>query len=551
MNYFDYFLKDREAISKEFNDIFSQLNKNVNKYYCDKPILSGEIKKYNEILLDKHISENGLMLSKVLADFSTLFQRAVIWEHPGTMINITPPANLISIAASAYTSLYNPNFAQDESSGYLMTTELIVAKYLSELVDWNYKKARGIFTFGGKATNMYAVKIGLKKAIPDSIQNGISNQKIVVFSTEKSHPCHSEICDWLGIGKKSCEKIKVLDNGMIDIDFLEKRLRYSIENGISIGCIIVNGGTTNEIIIDPIKKVVELRDRLVKEYNLSYIPHIHVDSVIGWAWLFFKKYDFEKNSLNMSNSEIKKIKSMKNKISEIKYADSFGADFHKTGFCPYVSSIFMAHDFNDVTGLGNKKDKGIDNLSFGEYSPFEYTLELTRSSAGPVSAYIAMELFGIKGFQKLLYNLFTNCEYIRECLDNHNSFEVINKETEGIATLFVVLPNNEKMYNDYIISSEKIINNFVEYNYQFYLFCLHLLENEKVHFKITFSKSYKPFNCEYKTGALKIYPMSPIVEKNEIKKYIDEIIFAKEEFDKSTQNLEDKRDIPIDYVYRN
>lgn len=550
MNYFDYFFKDREVVSQKFSDIFNELNNNVNKYYCGKPILSGEIKKYAELLLDKHISENGLMLSEVLDDFSELFQRSVIWEHPGTMINITPPANLVSVVASAYVSLYNPNFAQDESSGYLMATELIVAKYLSELVDWNYKKARGIFTFGGKSTNMYAVKIGLKKAIPDSIQNGVADKKVVVFSTEKAHPCHLEVCDWLGIGKKACEKIKVLENGMIDIDFLEERLRTSIENGKSIGCIIVNGGTTNELIIDPIKSIVELRDKLVKEYSLSYVPHIHVDSVIGWAWLFFKKYNFEHNPLNMSDNEREKIKSVKNKISEIKYADSFGADFHKTGFCPYVSSIFMARDFNDVTDLGNQKDKEVDNLSFGEYSPFEYTLELTRASSGPVSAYIAMELFGIKGFQKLLYSLFANCEYIREYLDNHNSFEVINKDTEGIATLFVVLPDNVKKYNDYILASEKIINDFVEYNYQFYLFCLYLLENDIVHFKITFSKSYKPFNCKYKTGALKVYPMSPIVEKNELKKYLDEIIFAKEKFDNSIQSLEDKRDVPIDYVYR-
>lgn len=108
----------------------------------------------------------------------------------------------------------------------------------------------------------------------------------------------------------------------------------------------------------------------------------------------------------MNDNELVKIYSMKEKIIEIKYADSFGADFHKTGFCPYVSSIFMAKNFNDVTGLGNKNDRGIENLKFGEYSPFEYTLELTRSSIGPVAAYTAFESFGIKGFQEIIYKIF-------------------------------------------------------------------------------------------------------------------------------------------------
>ena len=193
-------------------------------------------------------------------------------------------------------------------------------------------------------------------------------------------------------------------------------MKEHLDKNDKVACIILNGGTTNEIIIDPIKEVVDLRDRLVKEYNLSYVPHVHVDSVIGWAWLLFKYYDFEKNEFGMNDRELDKICSMQRKISEIKYADSFGADFHKTGFCPYISSIIMAKDFNDVMGLGNKTDKGVENMKFGEYSPFEYTLELTRSSIGPVSAYAAFEALGVKGFQKALYNVFSNSEYIRSCL---------------------------------------------------------------------------------------------------------------------------------------
>ena len=79
-----------------------------------------------------------------------------------------------------------------------------------------------------------------------------------------------------------------------------------------------------------------------------------------------------------------------------------------------------------------------------------------------------------------------------------------------------------------------------------------MLENGKVNFKITFSKSFKPFGCNYKTGALKIYPMSPIVDKNEISAIIDEIINAKIEFDKNINKnrIKENRNLPMDYVYR-
>ena len=548
-----YFTKNKTDGTKRIVTAFSELNEKVNKYINkeEMPILDGKIDFYNNFMKKKHIPQNGNDVSNVLTEFSKFFQRSVLWENPGTMINITPPANIPSIVTSFYTLLYNPNFAQDESSGYLMTTELIVSKYLSEMVEWDVTKARGIFTFGGKGTNLYATKIGIKKAIPNVIDEGLNEKKVVVFSNEKGHPCHREVCDWLGLGKNACLRLPVNKSGQVIVEELENQLRDCINKGNKIGCIILNGGTTNEIIIDPIKKIVNLRDKLVKEYNLDYIPHIHVDAVIGWVWLFFKYYDFETNELNMDDNELAKIYSMKEKIIEIKYADSFGADFHKTGFCPYVSSIFMAKNFNDVTGLGNKNDRGIENLKFGEYSPFEYTLELTRSSIGPVAAYTAFESFGIKGFQEIIYKIFSNCEYIRNYLQNQSNFEVINMNTEGFATLFIITPFSEtKRYKDYVSGNSENLNKLVKYNHSFYLFCLKMLEEKKVHFKITFSKSYKPFGAANPTGALKIYPTSPIVTKEEIKKCLNEIIETKKLYDKSNIVLREDREVPIDYVYR-
>lgn len=548
-----YFIKNKKNSYVKINELFKELNEKVNKYNTDSnnPLLTGKVDYYNKITDKKHLSVNPKEISEVFEDFSQLFQRAVVWENAGTMINITPPANIASIVSAYYTALFNPNFAQDEPSGYLLTTELLVTKYLSELVGWDYKKSGGVFTFGGKGTNLYATKIGLRKALPNVIDEGINGKKIVVFSSEKSHPCHKEVCDWLGLGKNSCYRLQVDKNGQVDLTELEFQLRNNIENGNIIGCIIVNGGTTNEIYVDPIKEVVQIRDKIVEEYHLDYIPHVHVDAVIGWAWLFYKEYDFNKNELAMSKKELDKIMSMKNKISQIEYADSFGADFHKTGFCPYVSSIYMDKNYSDILALGNKQNKGQEYLRFGEYSPFEYTLELTRSSIGPVSAYVALETFGIKGFQELIYNVFSHAEFIREYLGNQNNFEVINPETEGIATLFVITPEgNNKKYTEYLTGSPEIEKSFIEYNHQFYLFCLKKLEEGVIHFKITFSKSYKPYGFKNPTGALKIYPTSPITTNEEIEKCLRELIEMKKEFDLGTKELKDDREGPVDFVYR-
>lgn len=556
----ELFGHDTTEIVESMNYIMSSLSKQVEDNYRinnKRATLGGEIGSYAEKFLDdRNLSVKSKSIDSVIDLLVPMFQRAINWENPGTMLNIVPPANIVSIASSCYAMLFNPNLGQDETSGYLISSELLATKYISQLVGWDWTTSGGVFTFGGKGTCLYALKLGLNKAFGEEIQRlGISSfkeNKAIVTSTDKGHPCHAEVCDWLGIGADNCKRISTTSDGILNIEELEATLRQNIELGIKIACIFVNGGTSNEIIVDPIDEVVELRDSLVKEYNLDYTPHIHVDAVIGWAWLFFKDYDFEKNELGMSRVESSKIGSLTKKISSIYKADSFGADFHKTGFCPYISSLFMSREAQLITNIGKQKFIPKDELKFGEYSPFLYTLELSRSISGPMAAYSALETFGIEGFQELLYNCFSNGEYIRTFLNKQKEFEVINEDSEGIASLVVVKKRNDNRAFEEIVfnSSEEGIKEFLDYNHQFFLFCLKELEEFNIDFKITFSKSYKPYGFSTPTGALKIYPNSPISTKEELEYILKQFVDTKDKFDSLSLKLSENRDIPDDFIYR-
>jgi glutamate/tyrosine decarboxylase-like PLP-dependent enzyme len=561
-------LSDENVTSKIFYKYFATGNKtetvktivqylnmlaNDTLKYMDenRATLKGEIEQYKNFLDAECLPINSECPKEVIKHLSKYFQRAVQWEKAETMINITPPASLVSIASSAYASLFNPNFAQDEPSGYLLATELVVTKFLAELVGWDVKKAGGVFTFGGKGISLYAGKIGLVKAVPNVRRLGVSNSYAIIITSEMAHPCHFEISDWLGIGSDACLSLPVIANGQIDLKILEDTLREKLRNGTRVGCIIINGGTTNEVIIDPIKEIVEIRDKLVREFALDYKPHVHVDSVIGWVWLVYKHYDFKRNRLSMSQAEIIKMSVMRDKISELKYADSFGVDFHKTGFCPYISSCIMVNDKADLHALGGKPIYDIDSLKHGEYSPFEWTLELSRGSCGPVSAYTAFKLFGVEGFQELIYHMFSSGEYIRSLLNAESDFDVINNETEGFATLFVILPQTKALrYNDYITLGETDVKTLLEYNYQFFLFLLKKYELGEIGFRLTFSMNYKSPDAKVKVGCLKIYQSSPIATKEKIHRVINQIIKLKKEFDNSNKILEDQINRPYDFVYR-
>lgn len=545
MNYKDLFKKDSNIMNK----YYSMFEKNVkNLYTKDRAILDGEKNKYFDLINTKEMELKSKRPEIVINEMNQYFQRAVVWDNATTMINITPPVTNISLAASNFCNVYNPNFAQDESSGYLMTTELIVVKYLSQLFGWDWLKSRGIFTFGGKGTNMYAVKAALNKINPNYRQNGISSNNIII-SNKNGHPCHIEICDWLGIGRNSCLRLDVNENGQLDPAEFELQLRKLLDQGKQVPCIILNGGTTNEVIVDLIKDIAVIRDRLVKEYQLSYNPHIHVDSVIGWAWIMFDNYDYVKNPLKMNDIDKQKIHSLCEKIKNIKYADSFGADFHKTGFSPYISSCVIFKNGQDLYGLGGREMIPYNDMMFGEYSPFEYSLELSRAATGAVSAYVNMETLGKEGFCELIYNIYKSGEYIRSLIFELPDFEVINPQTEGFATLFVIhKAGSSKKYKDYINSND--VDSFLKYNNDFFKFCIDMLEKRKTNVKFTFSKSYKPFGAKCNMGALKIYQTSPIVEMSEVKLCIDEIVKLKRMFDESEYKSIESKNEPIDFVYR-
>lgn len=497
-------------------------------------------RKYEDYLKKSSIPETNQNPDKVMREISTLFKGAVRWHHPGTMINITPPPLIPAIAASTITMLFNPNLAIDVSCGGLSVTELEVVKHMTSLVEWDWRKSFGVFTFGGKGTNLYAVKIALNKYDKNFKETGIKG-KIAIISSEQGHPCHIEICDWLGLGRSSCLRLPLDFEGKIDLIKAKKIIVNFIKDGGEIPCIIVNGGTTLHNTVDPIKKIVKLRDKLVKNFKLNYVPHIHVDSVIGWVWLFFKKYDFDKNPEKIDNIALKKIESMYRKVSEIKYADSFGVDFHKTGFCPYVSSVFITRDKKLIDDLGVSKQPMFSDLQFGNYSPFTYTFESSRPLNGSVSALVALKSLGMSGFRNLIAGLIANSERVKSKFNALKDFSVANQLDENFVTLFIITPPKFNCsYQEALKQSDDIAIKIAEYNHKFYLFLLEKQIIDGSPLAIDYISGYETSRSGIKLGVMKMYPVSPYFTKEYVNDLVKQLIIFKNEFDKVADHFKPK-----------
>ena len=481
--------------------------------------------RYLEYLENCQLNENAMEPEDVFDYVAPLFQNIPNWNNPGTMINVIPPVNLLSLTGSIYTNMFNPNFAEDHYSGRLLAAELEVGKYLSDLIGWNWKESYGLFTFGGKGTNLYATKIALNQALPSNMQEGLYHRQCFMITSATAHPCHYEVCQWLGIGSKNCIGAPCNELGVMDIAETEKIICEHIEQGEIFLGFNINGCNTVEFAVDPIKQIYHLNQKIIDKYNLKYQPHIHIDAVLGWVWLFFKDYDFKSNPLKFSKISLKKIFSISKKMSELKYADSVGIDFHKTGFCPYTSSIFMVKDKNRYFSFNPSKDIPLEELVWGNFAPFQTSLELTRSASGALSALICLKSLGKKGFQDIIGNLFSSTEMFRKLISKDKRIELINSETEGLATLFIIKPQEyENMTLQEILSlSSKEIEKIRNFNIDYGKFIQKLSHEGKISFTYTSSRSYTVGNTGIKIGAIKAYPLSVFFNMNTIKKLIREI----------------------------
>ena len=440
----------------------------------------------------------------------------VRWHSPRAMYNLTPPPLLHAIAAMSIFSLYNPNLVWDIPGGKTALAEQRVIKEIADYIEWDWKNSGGVFTFGGKATTMYGIKVGLKKCFKESSTIGIK-KNVIVISTKACHPSHIQDAEWLGIGSENVVRLDTDQDSRLDLKQLEEVISSAVKEDKKIAAIVISGGTTNNMSVDPIKKVVELRDRLIKKLPLDYVPHIHVDAVVGFPWVFFKDYNFEKNPLNLSKNVIKKIVAI---VSELKYlnlADSFGMDFHKLGFCPYPSSVFMIKAKEQLY-------QGRNNLlEFGHYTPFAYTIENSRPGIGPVSAYVALNLLGVEGFQILLGKLMENAEYLQKKIGKTGDFKIISKHALGNAMIFVPrLPKDTIFLNREVESVVR--NNYVTA-------FLTKMRNSGNEFLLDMTPAYSTGSEVYHYKALKAYMMTPFTTKKIINEFIDFMVKIKREID--------------------
>jgi len=497
----------------------------------ERPMLGEPVELDFEAARHSRIADSPLKLEEVTARLVQYLSGIFVWGHPRSQINVIPPATIPSIIGNLLPSIYNPNLVSEETSLSVAVAEVEAAAIAADLTGYDSSQSAGVFTFGGTGTLLYAIRTGLEKACPGTARTGLREEAVVVCSETAHYSCRT-VASWLGLGADNVVEVPTSPENEVRTCLLETMLREALQAGRKVAAIVATMGTTDAFGLDNLEEIAEIRDRLVDEFSLDYVPHLHADAVIGWAWSVFNDYDMEANPLGFRHRTIRALAGTRRRIQHLGLADSIGVDFHKTGFTPYVSSVYLVKDQADLELIAREPSSMPYLFQSGEHHPGRYTLEASRSGSGPMAALGSLLLLGRDGLRALLGHLVTMSETLAEHLEGHASTHVLNGENFGPVTLFRVYPPGVDTFSvpDQEHSNPEFRKSLLAHNdYNRRIF--DEIQSEALQGRgivISLTECYRETDYGEPVVALKSYIMSPFSDEKYVDAVLDSISRARE-----------------------
>lgn len=384
------------------------------------------------------ISQEMGQLEAVLDDVVKLFNGAPNWGSPLTMCNVAPQSNTAAIIASMLSQVFSANILGGEYAWNVHRAELETAGMLGNLIGWNPLNTGAIYTYGGGGCWTYGLKYGLTRVLPDSRSRGVRTDAKVICSRQ-AHYVQQNATDWTGLGMDNIVQVRTdTSTNQMDLFHLEEILQDLSARKIPVATVVCTMGTTDASAFDPIREVRELLDRYPNPPGFGNSV-LYADAVIGWSWIFFRDYDFEQNPLGFSDRILPVLKRNGQAMSELRFADAVGIDFHKAGWAPYVSSCFLYRDAAEFEDL-HRRGSDAYLQARTPYNPMYYTLEVSRTASGSLAGWATLKYFGKEGMQAILGGILESKYYLYDLLSAQADMVCVNPQDTGFVTLFRVYP---------------------------------------------------------------------------------------------------------------
>ncbi|WP_222439723.1 pyridoxal phosphate-dependent decarboxylase family protein [Alloacidobacterium dinghuense] len=265
--------------------------------------------------------------------------------HPLYAGQMLKPPHPIARAAYALAMWINPNNHALDGGRASSRLEVEAVREIAAMFGWT--EHLGHLTSGGTFANLEALWVA-GRLVP--------GKKIV--ASENAHYTHQRIGSVLGL---AFENIAADTRGRMDLSSLETALQSG-----EVGTVVVTLGTTSAGAVDPLDKILDLRQR--------HRFRIHVDAAYGG---YFKLV----SDLGPDAARA---------YARIDEADSIVVDPHKHGLQPYGCGCIL---FNDPSvGRFYKHDSPYTYFTSNELHLGEISLECSRAGATATALWATQKL---------------------------------------------------------------------------------------------------------------------------------------------------------------
>ncbi len=442
-------------------DIFkSTLNKLVNQHMGwrenympqDKPLIT-ESDKDSETF-----KKTNQRMQSVLDELSVrLRSNSVPWHSPRYFGHMNSETLMPSILAYSYAMLWNGNNVAYESSPATSQMEEEVgqdfAKFNGLENGWGHISADGsLANMEGLwyARNMKSLPLAMKEVKPELVADksdwelmNMSADEILEILNSQDPEVATEIkgrsaraghdldklgkwivpqtkhyswlkaADVVGVGLDNVVSCPVDENYRLDVVALEKIIRDLAAEHTPILGVVAVVGSTEEGQIDPVDKVVELRNKLQKEGIYFYL---HVDAAYGsYGRSLFLDEDYNfipYEDLKAVHQKYGVFQEDKEYISKEVYnaykafpeAESITVDPHKMGYVPYAAGGIAIREKSMRDIIGYFPVYVFDKRSGAPATLTPYILEGSKAGATAAAVWVAHRIMplNVSGYGKLL-----------------------------------------------------------------------------------------------------------------------------------------------------
>ncbi|MFS0660945.1 aspartate aminotransferase family protein [Niallia alba] len=410
---------------------------------------------YNRIIQKADVPTTGVPMDEVMAELLKLVD-GHRYVNRNYVANAAPLPNIASIIGNLVMVLVNGNNLWDVEGPAAATAEVEVTSMLSKLIGYDENLSAGYTTWGGQGAVFNSLRLAIARYAPTSNQVGIP-RNLYCFCSELSHYSLYKSVEAAGIGVENMIRVKVNHDHSMDIEDLKEKMEQVIAKGGVPLYVLATMGTTDTFGIDNLEEIKQVAEELESKHCLSPI-YIHADTAMGGMYTFFNNYDFESNPLGLEDNIKEVLKSYQQKFKHIKLADSMVFDFHKLGQTPYITSLFLIKNRENLkyVDLDEEETPYVGNRGYGSYHT-GYTLECSRMGSA-MAIYASLLAFGMEGYQKLLANYIRVNIKFRETLTKEISNVAITNEISPITT-FRFYPEEPKWKDEWngLLTAEEMI----------------------------------------------------------------------------------------------